>query len=402
MFFKRYRLIVFFCITCFFIIKIEAQDSIPIFNKVSANKAEIQVEDQDSLFKRSIENFKLNFKKLSWYNSNKKSTNIIFFENDFTGIRLPYNNAFVKFEFAITNLPITPNCKFKYKLSGLYSSWITLEKTNEVIFTHLPPGHYNLEIVYSADTDDWNIKTIEIPIIVDQVYYKRWWFIIVLICCFILLLFFIRKYELNHIKKMEALKIKISRDLHDELGSALTGIAIKSDLLLEQMDHKSKKEFLSEIADESRNAVDALSDIVWVIDSRNNSIQDLSDRMESILYQYLAPLNIAVTFQSLQNKKPILINQDYRQHVFLIFKEAVTNIMKHSNASKVFVSITKDRNNLKLIIKDNGTKITNKRSTLNGNGIKNMKLRTEKIHGEIKFYYKKGFTLELIFNYLNK
>ncbi|MFB9271673.1 MULTISPECIES: ATP-binding protein [Flavobacteriaceae] len=371
-------------------------------NGVTANKKEIHVENQDSLIKIAAENLKLNFEKVSWYNSSKKSTSIIFFENDFTGIKLPYNNAFVKFEFATTNFPITTNCKFKYKLRGLYSSWITLEKTNEVIFTHLPPGAYNLEIVYSTNEDNWKMKTMGIPIIVDQVYYKRWWFVVISICCFVLLLFFIRKYELNHLKKMEALKMKISRDLHDELGSALTGIAIKSDLLLEQIDNKSKKEFLSEIAEESRCAVDALSDIVWVIDSSNNSIQNLSDRMESILYQYLTPLNIEITFQSLQTKKQILINQDCRQHVFLIFKEAITNIMKHSNATKVFVSITKNRKNLKLTIKDNGTRITNKFSTLNGNGIKNMKLRVEKIHGEIQFYYNKGFTIELLFNYLNK
>jgi len=120
--------------------------------------------------------------------------------------------------------------------------------------------------------------------------------------------------------------------------------------------------------------------------------------MESVLYQFLTPLNITFTLQSLQDNKPLLINQDYRQHVFLIFKEAITNIMKHSNATHVFVSITKEENNLRLTIKDNGTKITNECRTLNGNGIKNMKLRAKKINGEIQFIYNKGFTVELLFN----
>jgi len=402
MLFNRCRLIDFFCISCCFILSIEAQDSLSTFKITNAVKENEQVANSDSLLQIDAQNFNLNFKKASWYNSNKKSTNIVFFENDLTGITLPYNNAFVKFEFAFKDFPITPNCKFKYKLSGMYSNWINLEKTNEVTFTHLPPGDYNLEIIYSTGTSNWNLKSLEIPIIVNQVYFKRWWFIVALICFIAVLLFFIRKYELNHIKNMEALKSKISRDLHDELGSTLTGIAIKSDLLLEQIDLKSKKEFLSEIAEQSRNAVEALSDIVWVIDSCNNSIQNLSDRMESILYQYLTPLNITVNFQSLKNKKPLYINQDYRQHVFLIFKEAITNIMKHSNATKVLVSITKDKNKIKLTIKDNGTKITNKTRSLCGNGIKNMKLRAEKIHGEIQFNYNNGFTVELLFNYLNK
>ena len=205
-----------------------------------------------------------------------------------------------------------------------------------------------------------------------------------------------------HIKKLEELKLKISRDLHDELGSALTGIAIKSDLLLEKIGLSSKQEVLIEISEQSRLAVDSLSDIVWAIDSRNNSIQNLSERMESIMYQFLTPLNITFTLKSIQNKKPLLLNQDYRQHVFLIFKEAIANIMKHSNATNVYVSFSSDKKNLKLTIKDNGTKINKECSTLNGNGIKNMKLRAEKINGEIQFIYDKGFIVELLFNYLNK
>ena len=401
MFFKGCRPINFIFISCCFIINIEAKNSGDILNIIVDIKDEIRLVNQDSLSKKDSTNVRLKINKISWYNSIKKSTSIYLIDTNFTEISIPYSNAFIKFEFSFTNLVVPINSKFKYKVRGLYSSWRELEKINELTFTHLPPGDYILEIVYSTGTSNWNLKTLKMPIIVNQVYYKKWWFIIALVCVFTFLLYCIRKYELSHIKKIEELKLKISRDLHDELGSALTGIAIKSDLLLENIDLRSKKEVLSEISEQSRNAVDALSDIVWVIDSSNNNIQNLSERMESVMYQFLTPLNIEFTLKSLQNKKPLLINQDHRQHVFLIFKEAITNIMKHSNATNVFVSITKDEYNLKLTIKDNGTKITNDYKTLNGNGIKNMKLRAEKINGSIEFIHNKGFTVYLKFNYLN-
>ncbi len=402
MFFKRYRLIDFFFISFCFVINIEAQDSADIFDAIVEVKEEIQLVKQDSLFKTDSSNLELNLNKISWFNSKKKITNINLIENDFTGITLPYANTYVKFEFAFTNpLAINYN-KFKYKLSGLHSSWRMLKNTNEITFTHLPPGEYILEIVCSTDTDKRIIKTFKIPIIVKQIYYKKYWFILVMVCFVLLIFLCIRKYELFHIKKMEELKLKISRDLHDELGSALTGIAIKSNLLLEKIGLSSKQKVLIEISEQSRLAVDALSDIVWVIDSRNNSIQSLSERMESIMYQFLTPLNIAFKLKSLQNKKPLLINQDHRQHVFLIFKEAITNIMKHSNATNVYVSFTLDKKTLKLTIKDNGTIISDEYKTLNGNGIKNMTLRAKKINGKIQFIYDKGFIVELLFNYLNK
>lgn len=402
MFFKRYRLINFIFIPCCFIINIAAQNSTYTINHIINTKKENQFENKDSLVIKDSKNFNLKLNKISWFDSSKKSTNINLIDTNFTGITLPYNNAFVKFEMALTNSFVPNNSKFKYKVSDLYSSWRALKKTNELTFTHLPPGDYILEIVYSTGSKNGNIKTLKIPIIVNQIYYKKWWFIGTLVGGFALLLFFIRKYELSHINKMEELRLRISRDLHDELGSALTGIAIKSDLLIEKIDIRSKKEVLSEISEQSRNAVDALSDIVWAIDSSKNSLQNLTERMESILYQYLSPLNITFKLQPLKINKSLLINQDQRQHVFLIFKEAITNIMKHSNATHVNVSITKDKNKLKLTIKDNGTKITKEYKTLNGNGIKNMKLRAKKINGEIHFSYNEGFSVELLFNYLNK
>lgn len=347
-------------------------------------------------------NFNLNLINISWYNT-LKNINVInknIDTDNITSLTIPYNNAFVKFEFALSNYFMPKTNSFKYKLNGLHSDWRVLKETNELSFTHLPPGEYALEVRASTDDGNWNINTMTLPIRVKQIFYKRWWFLTSLLVFSASFLFFLRKYELDHIKKMEQLRLKISRDLHDELGSSLTGIAIKSDLLLEKIDFKSKKEVLSEISELSRNAVDSLSDIVWAIDARNNSIQDLSDRMESILYQFLSPLNITCTFQNLQTSKPLQLDQDHRQHIFLIFKEAITNIMKHSNATHVDVSITKENNYLKLKIKDNGTIITKRNRNLNGNGIKNMKLRAKKIKGNISFNIENGFTVELLFNYV--
>lgn len=397
MFIKRYR-INLFIISCCFISIIRAQDPSDILAAFEGIKEKNLGINPSYILKTDT----INFSKISWFDSSEKSNYINVIDADFKEITLPHNNAFVKFEFNLQNSRVTTKNNFKYKLGGLYNNWRLMEKTNELTFIHIPPGDYTLYILDPTETDNSNITTLKIPIIVTQIYYKKWWFITALTFLLAALLFYIRKYELSHLKKIEALKLKISRNLHDELGSALTGIAIKSDLLLEIINLESKKKYLLEIAEQSRNAVDTLSDIVWVINSNNNNIQNLTERMESLLYQLLTPLNITFTLQSHQKNKSLQINQDHRQHVFLIFKEAITNIMKHSNASNVFVSFTKEKSKMKLIIKDNGTKINQEYRTLNGNGIKNMKLRTEKIHGKIRFTYDKGFTVSLFFNYLRK
>lgn len=354
-----------------------------------------------SNFETDSTNFNLNISTISWFNSKIDSTFVIDTEyRENKPLKLPFNNAFVNFEFSLTDYFKPANNTFKYKISSLNNEWIMLNKTNVLSFTNLPPGDYNLEVMASTNHGKWNNQSITIPISVKQIYYKSWWFLTASGVLIILLFYLIRKYEMGNIKKLENLRMQISRDLHDELGSSLTGIAIRSELLKEKIGEEEKDNVLDEIAEQSRSAVDSLSDIVWAIDSRNNSIQNLSNRIRSILYFLLNPLNITYTFETLEEPKPLYLKQDHRQHIYLIFKEAITNIAKHSNATHVIVTLSREKNKIKLEIKDSGTKVFKTATKLNGNGIKNMRMRAKKINAELRIRATNGFTVSLLFDYI--
>ena len=378
-------------------------------SQLKANNGELFFGGQNGItqfmpsdFETGATNFNLNISTISWFNSKTDSTHIINSEySKNKPLELPFNNAFVNFEFSLTDYFKPANNTFKYKISGLNRDWRILNKTNVLSFTNLPPGNYNLEVMASTNYGKWNNQIITVPIIVKQIYYKQWWFLSACGVLILLLLYFIRRYELSHIIKLENLRLQISRVLHDELGSVLTGIAIRSELLKENIVVESKDKVLDEIAEQSRSAVDALSDIVWAIDSRNNSIQNLSERMETILYLLLKPLDVTYTFENLQEHKPLYLKQDHRQHIYLIFKEAVTNIVKHSNATHVTVVFTKEENKIKLKINDNGTIVSKSATKLGGHGIKNIRMRAKKIKADVQINTKNGFTIELLFDYLN-
>ena len=345
-------------------------------------------------------NSKLNITNINWYDSKKDSAySVDVINNKIDHIVLPYSNAFVNFEFSLSDYFKPENNTFRYRFIGLHHDWRTLNKTNVVSFSNLPPGEYKLEVMAATNYGMWNEQSISLPITVDQIFYKRWWFLTALVLVMLLFLYSMRKYELYHLKKLEKLRFRISRDLHDELGSTLTGIAIRSEIVKERMDSQEKDDLLNDIAMQSRDAVDTLSDIVWAIDSRNNGLQNLANRMEDVLFLLLTPLNITFSFSSIEEEEPIYLNQDHRQHVYLIFKEAITNIIKHSNATHVIVSITKTTCNLKLTVHDNGTLISKSKVSLNGNGFKNMKSRAEKIKGNLQFDSNDGFTVALEFEY---
>lgn len=356
------------------------------------NPSEIKIKNTNS---------KINITNINWYDSKKDSTySLEILNNKIKHIELPHSNTFVNFEFSLSDYFKPENNTFKYRFLGLHSDWRTLNKTNILSFTNLPPGEYSLEVMASTNYGIWNEQTISLPIKVNQIFYKRWWFLTSLGLLMLLFVFSMRKYELYHLKKLEKLRLRISRDLHDDLGSALTGIAIRSELIMDKKDSLEINEFLNDIAIQSRGAVDTLSDIVWAIDSRNNKLQNLADRMHNVLYLLLTPLDISFQFTSIEEDTPIFLNQDHRQHIFLIFKEAITNIIKHSNAKNVSVSITKDKYYMKLVIKDNGSFKNKTEISINGNGINNMKTRAAKIKGKLQIYYNEGYTIELLFDYL--
>ena len=352
-------------------------------------------------FNTNNTNFNLNITDINWYDSENDSTYSAKINNNDLGlIKLPYSNAFVNFEFSLTDFFRPEKNTFKYKFVGLHNDWRVLNKTNILTLTNLPPGEYILEVMASTNYGEWNTQQLSIPIEVSQIYYKRWWFLTSLGVLLALFILFVRKYELYHMNKLEKLRLRISRDLHDELGSVLTGIAIRSELINENIDAKKRNEFLKEMGVQSRGAVDTLSDLVWAIDSRNNGLQNLSDRMHNVLFQLLQPRNISFTFKDVKSRNPIELNQEHRQHVFLIFKEAITNIIKHSNATHVDVAIIKKQYNLTMVVQDNGSEFMKDFDTLNGNGLKNMKSRADKIQGDLKFIHDNGFKVELTFDYL--
>lgn len=356
------------------------------------NPSEIKIKNTNS---------KVNITNINWYDSKKDSAfSIDIMYNKIDQIELPHSNAFVNFEFSLSDYFKPENNTFKYRFMGLHSDWRTLNKTNILSFTNLPPGDYSLEVMASTNYGMWNKQTISLPIKVHQIFYKRWWFLTSLGLLMLFFIYSMRKYELYHLKKLEKLRLRISRDLHDDLGSALTGIAIRSELIMDKKDSLEINDFLNDIAIQSRSAVDTLSDIVWAIDSRNNSLENIADRMHNVLYLLLTPLDITFQFTTIEEDKPIFLNQDHRQHIFLIFKEAITNIIKHSNATHVSVNISKNKYYLKLVIKDNGTFNKKSEISLNGNGINNMKTRAEKIKGDLQIYYNDGYTVELLFDYL--
>ena len=276
------------------------------------------------------------------------------------------------------------------KLDGFEDRWFFQGNSASIRYNKLPPGDYVLLVKGTDSNGNSSRNQLEIPIHVYQIFYKTWWFYILSILAVFGLTSFIFHYRLQQLKAISNLRTKISSDLHDDVGSVLSGLAMQTEML-ELKAVAADKPKLNKIKVLSREAISKMRDLVWSIDNRRERTLDLIERMEELAEEMLIPKEIScqIKFGELNTHKKIAF--EVKQELFFIFREAVTNVLRHSNATKVTVSFVNDSGLGSLKISDNGTE--SKQNSKTGIGLDNMKMRAKRINAEINFYSIDGFTI---------
>lgn len=193
------------------------------------------------------------------------------------------------------------------------------------------------------------------------------------VALFAVLSFFIyRNYSTRQKLKLQTLRNKIASDLHDDVGSTLSSISIFSQMAQQQS--KEVIPMLETIGESSRKMLDAMADIVWTINPENDQFEKIILRMRSFAYELLGAKKIDFEFIADDDVAKMKLPMNVRKNLYLIFKEATNNMVKYAAADRALFSLTGEKNNLTMLIKDNGKGFDTSLTT-DGNGLKNMKKR---------------------------
>ena len=337
---------------------------------------------------------KIRFTEVSGYNSKIKSDfKIDFSQTELTELKVsPYDQYF---EISWTMPSYFQNKKNTYstKLEGFEDRWFYRDNSASLRYHQLPAGEYVLKIKGKDSKGVSSASILSIPIKVEQIFYYKWWFIALIISTIIGAMYIVFRYRLQQALAMERLRTKISSDLHDDVGSLLSGLAMQTELMEINANEKDKFR-LQKIAAISRKAISQMRDLVWSIDSRRETTKDLIERMQELAEEILLPKEISFQLNQTSVKYP---NQKLtalvKQNIFLIYKEAITNIIRHSDATNVTVTIKNNVKGCVFIIQDNGTKKESYKST--GLGLSNMNLRAKAIKSIVTFKKDNGFSVHL-------
>ncbi|MBK5285590.1 MAG: tetratricopeptide repeat protein [Bacteroidia bacterium] len=203
----------------------------------------------------------------------------------------------------------------------------------------------------------------------------------------ILLLFGYRAYRTRQALRLQDIRNKISGDLHDDIGSTLNSISVYSEVARKK--DEQQDEALEMIGEASRKIIEAMSDIVWTINPENDSFAKIIFRMKSLAYNLFRAKKIEFTFHAdeILNEKKLSLEE--RRNFYLIFKEAINNLVKYSNATRVAITLVNENELIKLRIQDDGVGFDTTQDNI-GNGLKNMKRRADEMKAEFKIESSKG------------
>ena len=214
---------------------------------------------------------------------------------------------------------------------------------------------------------------------VRQLFYKSWWFYLFIALLAIGLAWLYFRMRLLQVKRVQLLRQQIASDLHDEVGSLLTSITMTSDnLRFTDYSAADRSTRLNKIASLSRTAASSMSDILWSIDARNDYTGNLADRFREHAEEMLLPRGIELNIDFNVSQRMSIASQ-LRQQLYLIFKEAINNIVKHSTAGTVKISYQHNEQGFRLMIANDGFFEKERKST-KGQGLKNMEMRAGRIH----------------------
>lgn len=189
-------------------------------------------------------------------------------------------------------------------------------------------------------------------------------------------------------RELERVRQRIATDLHDDIGSSLTQISIMSEVAQNRTGGDNAPA-LSMIANSSRELIDAMSDIVWAINPKKDHLSDLNQRMRRFAADVLTARNVELDFRAPVSEKDLELGANIRREVFLIFKETVNNMIKHSGLTRAEIEFRIAEGNLVLRVSDNG-KGFDTQSDSDGHGLMSIRERTAALGGQIEIISKAG------------
>jgi signal transduction histidine kinase len=302
----------------------------------------------------------------------------------------------LRIEFAGLSFAPGESLRYQYQLTGVDHDWSPPGEQRSVVYGRLASGAYHFQVRAINSEGVTSAASAGIDFTVLPPVWLTWWFLSLATLAAGSSAYAAHRYRVRQLLAVERVRARIATDLHDDIGSSLSQIALLSELVRQRLTTSDPqvKQPLAEIAAVSGELVGAMSDIVWAINPRHDHIGDLAARMRRFSLEVLEARGIALQFRADAGQRHQRTSSDFRRQVYLIFKEAVNNVARHAECTQAMIELRIAYGRLEMHITDNGNGFEPD-SAGDGNGLVNMRRRAADLQGSLALRSEPGYGTQL-------
>lgn len=335
------------------------------------------------------------------------ATNCVNLRNSAEPLRLGPSHRKIEIDFAALSFASPENVQFRCRLTGFDDDWVEVGPSRRASYPRLRGGTYEFRVIARNNSGVWNEAGAGLVLAVSPFFYETWWFRIcgglatVILAAGTALVVSRHRYrqKLRRLEARRALeqeRARIARDIHDDLGATLTRISLLSQPARSAAEDAEEAETtattLARIHQTARDLTHAMGEVVWAVNPEHDTFDSLANYISSYAQNFLRAAGIRCRIEvPLQLPKQPL-SAEVRHNLFLAFKEALNNVVKHAQASEVRIILAPQESGFELRVADNGIGFTresvaaqtrgdNPARPAPGNGLANMLSRLEELGG---------------------
>ncbi len=319
----------------------------------------------------------------------------------------------VEISFSALNFTAPYKTEFRIKLEGLDEDWIFMEERTSAYYDYLPDGDYSFLVSAKGSDGQWSDKIASLKFTILPPFYKTWWFYslsgLLFTGCIVGFMQLrsnaqVRKLnrELQYQQKLHQEKERISRDLHDNVGSQITnlitGIEI-SNMHIEKGQQEEAGTLLKNLDEDARNTMTDLRETIWLLDKEKVQFYDFENHLKSYIrrqQRYFGDLQVLVKSKI---DEDFILDPSQSLNLMRIIQEALNNARKYAEATNVIIAFDFKGTELVVTVNDDGKGMDIKEASSLGNGLNNMRTRAEQMETRFEIYSskEKGTEIRLSF-----
>ncbi|HET7152409.1 MAG TPA: two-component regulator propeller domain-containing protein, partial [Candidatus Kapabacteria bacterium] len=305
-------------------------------------------------------------------------------------MRFAYDQNNFVIDYVGVDLKDARAIRYEYRMLNADEQWRSPTSMREVTYAALAPGTYRFEVRAINANGVKSLQPAIIGFTIVPPFWQRWWFIIATVIAVVVVAILVIRGRVRRLLEIERIRSRIATDLHDDIGSGLTRIAIFSDVASRQIsalnaaggndDPFVAATSIKKVGNIARELVDAMGDVVWSIDPKQDSMHELISRIRIFAFELCEAKNISLSFEIGKGVEQVKLSSEIKRGILLLVKEALTNVVRHSGCTTVRIEAKLHGQSLNIHVIDNGKGFDASVASF-GNGLTNMRKRVEKIGG---------------------